>query len=233
MIRVYPDPEAASHAAARSVVQRAGEAIEDHGSFGLALAGGSTPRRLYELMATEYRAEIPWQRVHIYWGDERCVAPDDDRSNYGMARTVLLDHVLVPATHVHRIKGELGPERAAADYERILAGTGSLDLVLLGVGADGHTASLFPGQLHPTDPRKVRGVRAPAGVEPRDRVSLTLRGLEAFTTALFLVTDREKRDIVEMVMRSAAPSVEIPATCVSPARETIWIVDRAAAGETF
>lgn len=231
MIRVYPDPETASHAAARSVVRWAGEAIEDHGSFGLALAGGSTPRRLYELLATDYSTEIPWRHVHLYWGDERCVPPDDDRSNYGMVRTVLLDHVPVPPAGVHRIRGELGPERAAAEYERVLAQAISLDLVLLGMGTDGHTASLFPGQLDLTDPRTVRGVSAPAGVEPRDRVTLTLRGLEAFTAALFLVTGREKRDVVEAA-RSTAPSAEIPASCVSPARETTWIVDRAAAGET-
>lgn len=204
----------------------------DHGSFGLALAGGSTPRRLYELLATDYRAEIPWQRVHFYWGDERCVAPEDEGSNYGMARTLLLDHVPLPAG-VHRIRGELGPEQAAAEYEQTLDEAESLDLAILGLGEDGHTASLFPGQLDPTDPRRVRGVTAPAGVEPRDRVTLTLRGLEAFNAALFLVTGRDKREVVEAVMRSAAPSVEIPATCVSPAREVVWILDRAAAGETF
>ncbi|MFW6206255.1 MAG: 6-phosphogluconolactonase, partial [Gemmatimonadota bacterium] len=184
MIRVHPEAEAASHAAARFTVRQAREAVEEHDSFGLALAGGSTPRRLYELLATEYRAEIPWPRVQFYWSDERCVPPDDERSNYGIARSMLLDHVPIPATNVHRIRGELGPERAAAEYERILGQADSLDLVLLGLGADGHTASLFPGQLQPTDPRTVRGVEAPAGVEPRARVTLTLRGLEAFTAAL-------------------------------------------------
>ena len=231
MIRVQPDPEAASHAAARSVVRRAREAVGDHGSFGLGLAGGSTPRRLYELLATDYRAEIPWSRVRFYWSDERCVPPDDERSNYGMARSLLLDRVPVPAEAVHRIRGELGPERAAVEYEGVLGEAESLDLVILGLGADGHTASLFPGQLDPTDPRTVRGVEAPAGVEPGDRVTLTLRGLEAFTAALFLVTGREKRDAVEAVMRADAPSTAAPATCVSPAREVVWIVDRAAAGE--
>lgn len=231
MSRVYPDPEASSHAAARSIVRRAGEAVEDHGSFGLALAGGSTPRRLYELLATDYRADIPWHRVHFYWGDERCVAPEDDRSNYGMARTLLLDHVPRPAG-VHRIRGELGPERAAAAYEQTLEEADSLDLAILGLGTDGHTASLFPGQPDPTDPRRVRGVRAPEGVEPRDRVTLTLRGLAAFNAGLFLVTGREKREAVEVVMRSV-PSTEIPATCVSPGLETEWILDRAAAGKTL
>lgn len=232
MIRVFPGPREASHAAARSIVRWAGEAVEDHGSFGLALAGGSTPRRLYELLATDYRADIPWPRVHLYWGDERCVAPEDDRSNYGMVRSLLLDRVPVPDTGVHRIRGELGPERAAAVYEQTLEEADSLDLAILGVGADGHTASLFPGQPDPTDPRRVRGVRAPEGVEPRDRVTLTLRGLAAFNAGLFLVTGREKREAVEVVMRSA-PSAEIPATCVSPGLETEWILDRAAAGNTF
>ena len=233
MIRVLPDHKAASRAAADQVAALAVDAVRDHGRFTVALAGGNTPRRLYQLLASEYRERIRWEAVHFLWSDERCVPPDDPRSNYAMARVALLDHVPASPGNVHRVPGERGPETAAAEYDRVVAGLDTLDLAILGAGADGHTASLFPGQLQPDDEHWARGVRAPAGVEPRDRVTLTLRALNAFEHVHFLVTGREKRDVVRAARDAAEHGIEPdspPAARVRTAAEPLWIVDRAARG---
>jgi 6-phosphogluconolactonase len=232
LIRVLPDPEAAAHAAAEEVVDRAARTIATHGRFTLALAGGSTPRRLYELLATRYRDRVQWEHVRLLWGDERCVPPEDPRSNYAMARSTLLDRVPVSPEAVHRIRGELGPEAAADEYHDLIPATDRLDLALLGAGADGHTASLFPGQLQPHDRRWARGVRAPPGIEPPERVTLTLRALNAFTAALFLVTGHQKRDVVAAARDGTSRGLDPdpPAIRVRPEEPPLWIVDRAAAG---
>lgn len=230
LIRVLPDPEAAARAAAEEVVDRAAATIATHGRFTLALAGGNTPRKLYELLGTRCRDRVPWEHVRLLWGDERCVPPEDPRSNYAMARATLLQRVPVPPDAVHRIRGELGPEAAADEYDELIAGIDRLDLAILGAGADGHTASLFPGQIEPDDRRWARGARAPPGIEPRDRVTLTLRALNAFSAALFLVTGHEKRAVVAAA-RDATGAVDddtAPAARVRPAEGPLWIVDRAA-----
>ena len=162
-ILVFDDEGAAAAACADRLVEAARAGLE------IALTGGSTPRRAYELAALR---EQDWSDAGAWWGDERCVPPDDDRSNYGMAREALLDRVSQPP-RVHRIRGELDPAEAAAEYERELGET-ELDLVLLGLGPDGHVASLFPGA--PTlEERERRVVAAEAGHEPFvPRVTLTL-----------------------------------------------------------
>ena len=233
MIRVLPDHEAASRAAAEEVVARAAEALATSGRFTVALAGGNTPRRLYELLAGDYRHRIPWDGLRVLWSDERCVPPDDARSNYRMARTALLDHVPIDPEAVHRIRAEHGARPAADEYDRLLAGIDRLDLAILGTGADGHTASLFPGQLEPDDGRRARGVVAPRGMRPRERVTLTLRALNAFSHALFLVTGTEKQAVVSAARRATDYGIEPdtpPAARVRPSTEPLWIVDRAAAG---
>lgn len=147
-----------------------------------------------------------------------------------MARATLLQRVPVPPDAVHRIRGELGPETAADEYDELVAGMDRLDLAILGAGADGHTASLFPGQIEPDDRRWARGVRAPPGIEPRDRVTLTLRALNAFSAALFLVTGPEKRTVVAAARDAtgAGDGDPPPAARVRPAEGPVWIVDRAA-----
>lgn len=234
MIRVVADPEAAAHAAAETVLARAVAAADMHGRFTMALSGGHTPRRLFELLGTEYRGRMPWAQTRILWADERCVPATDRRSNYAMARSLLLDHLPESPEAVHRIRGELEPARAAEEYHRLIARMDALDLVLLGVGADGHTASLFPGQLDPGDTRWARPVRAPRGIEPRDRITLTLRALNAFAHAVFLVTGMEKREVVAAARAAAAPGTgpqAMPALHVRTANEPVWVVDAAASGE--
>lgn len=253
-IRVLPDAEAASRAAADEVARQAQEAVRARGRFTLGLAGGRTPRRLYELLA-ERRDRVPWDRVHFFWGDERCVPPDDPRSNYRLARETLLDRLSVGDDAIHRVRGELDPEAAAADYDARLsaffdrpeATPPALDLVLLGTGTDGHTASIFPGDSRDDDPRWARPSRAPVGVEPVHRVTLTLRTLNACRRALFLATGPQKAHVVARARdagpcRPAGPPPPTggadaegsrthglpPALLVCPPDGVLWLVDRSA-----
>ena len=153
-IKIHPDPTSLARAAADHFVSLAVEAIAVRGRFAVVLSGGSTPKASYAVLATDERAaRVDWSRVYVFWGDERCVPPDHPDSNFRMARQALLDRVPIPSGNVHRMRGELDPAQAAADYQQALlrffaissGDTPSFDLILLGMGDDGHTASLFPG----------------------------------------------------------------------------------------
>ena len=210
--RILDDPQAVAREAADLI---AGEI--KGGARTLVLAGGSTPARAYQLLAER---PVEWGRVAILFGDERCVPADHPESNYLMARRSLIDRVS-PAT-VHRMPGELGPETGAALYEPVLRTLSPLDLVLLGMGPDGHTASLFPG--HPAVAAEglavgVRGSPKP----PPERVSLTLGCLRAARRVVFLVTGADKAQAVAAASRGAVPSGMIP--------EAEYLLDRAAAAQ--
>jgi 6-phosphogluconolactonase len=213
-IRVEDDP---ARAAADELVRaaRAGGHI--------ALAGGSTPRRAYELAAA---LERDWSRAHAWWGDERCVPPDDERSNYRLAREALLDRVDAKPV-VHRIQSELEPEAAAAAYDGELAEV-MLDLALLGLGADGHTASLFPNAPS-LDERRRRAVAAEPGLEPHvPRVTMTIPVLEAASLVLFLVTGADKAEAVKRAF-AGPPERVTPASLVrSSEGRTVALLDAAA-----
>jgi len=215
---VCPDAEAAARAAAERLVEaaRAGGAI--------ALSGGSTPRRSFELAA---QLEPSWAKAFAWWGDERCVPPHDARSNYRLAREALLDRIARPP-EVHRIRGELPAEEAAAAYEEEL-GDLRLDLALMGLGPDGHTASLFPGA--PTlDEQARRVVAAKPGLEPWvDRVTLTLPALSTSREVLFLVTGESKADAARRAF-AEEPTRDVPASLLrSSEGRTVAILDAAAA----
>lgn len=215
---VAEGPEEAEHAAAERLVEtaRAGGHI--------ALAGGSTPKLAYELAA---RLEPDWHRAHVWFGDERCVPPDDPRSNYHLACESLLN-ALARLPEVHRIRGELEPDRAANDYERELDGV-RLDLVLLGVGTDGHTASLFPG-APALEERERLAVVAKPGLEPLvERVTLTLPVFAAAAQVVFLAAGEEKAAAVARAF-GGEPDPQTPASLVRSAEgRTVAILDRAAA----
>jgi 6-phosphogluconolactonase len=235
LVRV-PDAEAVAHAAAEEVAREASRAVALRGAFTLALAGGSTPRRLYALLAdggAPFRGRIPWDRTHVFFGDERPVPADHPDSNYRMAREALLDHVAVAS--VHRIRGE---DPAAADaYEAELrrffgippgGEPPRLDLVLLGLGPDGHTASLFPGT--PALDEAVRWVVSPfvARIGSR-RTTLTLVVLNRARRVLFLVSGAGKAAAVARVLTPAPGAEPSPAARVRPDGGAVWIVDDAAA----
>ncbi len=241
LVDVFDTPHALADAAAELVVARASEAIARTGRFSLMLSGGTTPRQLYARLASRpSRDRIDWGRVRLFWGDERCVPPADSASNYRMARDTLIDHVPVPAAHVYRIKGEDDPALAAAEYERTLRaalGEGANrnmisgpDLVLLGLGVDGHTASLFP---HKAAAREtVRWVVAEeVDVAPTWRVTVTPLFLNKAPRVLFLVSGSEKAATLRAVLEGPAALEALPAQRIaSRGHSPLWMVDRAAAG---
>ena len=215
---VVDDAERAALEAARVLADRArrGGAV--------ALAGGSTPRRAYELAAS---IEPDWSRVEVWLGDERCVPPDDERSNLRLVRESLLDRLGRPPS-VHAVQTELSPAEAAAAYAEALRDA-RLDLVLLGLGPDGHTASLFPGAPSLDEPEAL-AVAAPAGLEPRvDRVTLTIPALASASEVVFLAVGPEKAEAVRRAF-AEPPSPDTPASLVRSATgRTVAILDRAAA----
>lgn len=233
---VLPDPAQVAREAARRLVAQVREAVAARGRFSVALSGGSTPGALYRLLAgSPYRGQIPWPQVHLFWSDERCVPPDDPGSNYHLAAGALIDHVPVPAENVHRMRGEEAPEWAARAYELALVDfycgpRPRFDLVLLGLGSDGHTASLFPGDpaLDETE-RLALAVEAAYEDRPSRRLTLTLPALNTAREVLFLVTGSAKAGIVQQVLED--PAQHLPAQRVRPvAGRLTWLLDAAAAG---
>lgn len=234
-IAVLPDVSALAEAAARQFALAARDAIADRGVFRVALSGGSTPGLLYgRLTRPLYRRSIPWERTRFFWGDERCVGPDDARSNYRLAREKLLDPLKIPAERIFRIKGEEPPAAAAAQYEETLrrqfrGRPARLDLVLLGLGADGHTASLFPGSPALAENRRLVAPNPVARLSEW-RVTLTYRAVNAARRVLFLVSGEEKSAPAERILKKRPGYEKLPASGVSPRRGSLlWLLDEAAA----
>lgn len=206
------------------------EAIRDRGRFLVALSGGDTPLPVFGRLASPAHARrLDWSAVDVFWADERCVAPTDEQSNYRMAREALLDRVPIPADRIHHIAGEIEPLAAADAYEltlrEVLGGEGRLDLILLGMGADGHTASLFPRHqaLAETD-RWIVPVHASA--DPPWRVTMTLSLINAARHVLFLVTGAEKA----VAVRDLQEGEPLPASMARPSDGTLtFLVDVEAA----
>ena len=237
VIRIFPDIQSLSHGAAEVFRTLARDAVLDHGRFSVALSGGSTPRELYALLAKEpYCDHIDWQHVHLFWADERCVPPAHDDSNYGMAQELLLSRVAIPSVNIHRIRGERGAVQAAADYEEELKayfgehGYPLLDLVILGVGADGHTASLFPGSLQISDHDR-RAMPVFSGDQGPDRVTLSLPVLNHAKQALMIASGSAKQTVIKHILAEGNPG-GVPAGLVRPVTGTVtWFIDREAAAQ--
>ena len=237
--RVYPDASHLAGAAAAHFVEHAAAAIETRGRFAVALSGGSTPRATYALLASpEFAGRIDWPRVHVFWGDERCVPPDHPDSNYSMARETLLDHVPIPVENVHRVRGEIDPARAADEYERTLRdffatrpGETEFDLILLGMGGDGHTASLFPGTaaIH-EDTRRV--VAHFVGQLNAWRVTLTPIAINAAAQVTFLVAGAGKAQRLREVLTGPFQPGRLPSQIVHPTGgRLLWLLDAPAAAQ--
>jgi 6-phosphogluconolactonase len=236
-LKVFDDPEQVARAAAARIAELARESVESRGAFSLALAGGSTPRRVYELLAgDEFRGSFDWPSVHVFFGDERAVPPDHADSNFRMADESLLSRVPVPARNVHRIEG-LGDAAAnASAYESELRGLFGddadwprLDLVLLGMGDDGHTASLFP---HTAALDERRAWVAANWVEKLGawRVTLTAPAVNAARHVLFLVGGAGKAERLREVLKGERDPARLPSQLIRPHDGTLeWFVDRAAA----
>jgi 6-phosphogluconolactonase len=235
-IDVSADFESLAHRVAQWVVDLA---CATPGRFAVALSGGSTPKRLFQMLAaTPLREAMPWERVHLFWGDDRFVAWDDPNSNYGMARDAMIAHVPIPPGNVHGIAHQGSATDAAQAYERVLksyyggdtldAARPLFDVVLLGMGPDGHTASLFPGKPALGEKRRwVTDVPEP-GLNPFvPRVTLTFPALDSAKSAAFVAAGADKT----AMMRRVLAGEDLPSAHIDPVGELIWFVDRAARGE--
>jgi 6-phosphogluconolactonase len=238
-VTIYPDIDTLSQEAARYVVRVASESITTHGRFTLALAGGSTPKKLYGLLASEpYRDQIDWALTEIFWSDERCVPPDSEDSNYHLAQEVLLSKIPIPATQIHRVPADAEDRDQASltytqEIQRVFGTNGipSFDLIQLGMGPEGHTASLFPHQASLQEQsRLVIPVSVPK--PPPPRLTFTPLLLNAAVHVLFLVTGQDKADALQAVLEGEYNPNEYPAQIIRPTKgEVTWMLDPAAASK--
>ena len=247
---IFDDYESLSRVAVEMLVFHGRNAVSQRGQFSLALSGGGTPQRLFEFLAhADYTEQLSWPQVHIFWGDERCVPPDQPGSNYKQAFDAFLSRVPLPPANIHRIRGELSPASAAEDYAqqlRAFAPTPDrssedlsgvegvvprFDLVLLGLGNDGHTASLFPGPLTEQElTASVIPVTAQYEDRPANRVSLTPRVFNAALNIFFLATGASKAETLHTVLNGPLDLEIFPAQRIQPTHgQVTWFVDREAA----
>ena len=204
-------------------------------NFSIALSGGNTPKFIFQKIAADYKNKFDWNRIHLFWGDERCVPPDDNESNFGMTKKYLLDQINIPERNVHRIKGEDDPETEAIRYSdeikkyiNIKSELPVFDLIMLGLGEDGHTASIFPNQTNLIDSEKICEV----AVQPssgQKRITLTGRVINNASVITFLVTGENKKEILKKVLIDKNKT--FPAEFIQPVSgEMKFYVDEAAAG---
>ena len=235
MIQIHPNMDSLSRAAAALFVQRAQQSVEARGRFTVALSGGQTPRRAYELLAqSPLREQIPWRAVHVFWGDERFTPPGDPQSCEHMARLLLLDHVPIPRSQIHPIRSEQSAEQAARRYEELLRAFFSeqpprFDLIFLGMGENGHIASLFPG-TPALEERERWVVVVHLGGLNLDRITLTPPIINQAAAVAFLVSGASKAQAIGDVLHGPPDPRRLPAQLIRPLDgELSWLVDREAA----
>ncbi len=237
MVKVCPDPEAVAQTAAGLFVEQFKKAMGRSDRFSVALSGGHTPLRSYALLAEEpFKSQIDWSRVHVFWGDERCLPVTDLRNNYRAANQAFLSHVPIPPQQIHPILCIDAPRKSAMEYEAVLRrhfGNSSphFDLVFLGLGKDGHTASLFPGsdRLNEASPWAIEVQNAS---EDFARISLTAQILNLTRMAVFIAVGQEKSEILKQVLSGAETSPRLPARLIHPIDgDLVWVVDSSCYGE--
>lgn len=238
---ILPTPADVARRAAEELTETAVETVRLKGRVAVALSGGSTPIEMFGLLTREpFRSEMPWQQLHLFWSDERCVPPDSPDSNYYAANEALLSRVDIPEENVHRLRGEIEPDEAAREYERQIRAAVEgdpprFDLILLGMGGDGHTASLFPHSdglsvtdrlvVHNHVPDEHRG-SAPVA----DRLTFTSTLINAAERVTFLVTGSGKADVLKAVLEGERDTEQYPSQLVLPADgKLLWLLDEAAA----
>jgi 6-phosphogluconolactonase len=233
-INVLPNLQAIAADAAERIVALAAKRIDTDGEFSIALSGGSTPKTLYELLAMdEFRGRIEWLKVQVFFGDERCVPPDHPDSNYRMAREALLSKVPIPGDNIHRMRGEIDPNEAAIEYGKMLKehfGDGGPDLILLGMGDDGHTASLFP-HSEALKETKHRCVANYAEKMKTWRITMTAPFINRAGQVLVMVAGAGKADPVAQILEGPRDPENLPIQLISPASgDYVWLLDAGAAG---
>lgn len=241
IVKQFTGAAALSRAAAEKFAALAQTAVSQHGRFLVALSGGGTPKPLYRRLARPpYAAALPWAQTHVFWGDERLVPPDDAGSNYGGARALLLERVPIPAENIHRVRGEWAAEAAVNDYTKQLKDVATesrawprFDLALMGLGEDGHTASLFPGPIPPAEKEQsVMAVTADYDGRPAQRLTLTPLVFNDAHVLLFLVTGEGKAEAATAVLKGPTTPEKWPAQRIHPYDGvTYWYLDRAAASQ--
>lgn len=239
-IQRFEDLDALSAAAADDLAEIARAAIRERGACSIALSGGSTPKRLFAMLAEAGNEALPWEHVDLWWVDERTVPPEHDDSNYRMARETLIEPLQLAATHVHRMVGEHAePDTAARAYEReLVVALGSppiFDLVLLGMGSDGHTASLFPGSPGLTESTRwvvANPVDSPLTKGPTTRITLTAPAINAARHVRFLIAGADKAATLAHVLEGARDPATYPSQLIAPTDgDLAWFVDEAAAAK--
>lgn len=237
-IRIFKSMEQLSRSAAELFIEQAARSIGERGRFLVALNGGSTPKRLFQLLANEYRDQVDWTNVHVFWGDERLVPADHPESSYGEARNLFLRHVRLPESNVHPMHGDLEPDEAARDYARRLKQFAvaplawpRFDLVYLGMGEDGHTASLFPGSaLDVSEP--VVPVTAHYQERPANRITLTPVVFNSARVVAFMATGEKKAATLAKVLSDHYNPELYPAQRIElKDGRTLWLVDEDAASK--
>ncbi|MEI8224748.1 MAG: 6-phosphogluconolactonase [Bacteroidota bacterium] len=234
-VKIFATPYELAEKFADGLINMIIESAKEKKFFSVALSGGSTPELLFSLLGDHFSKSVPWEFVHFFWGDERCVSPDNPESNYGMTRRKLLEKINIPSSNIHRIRGEDDPEKEASRYSaEISENTGKrnglplFNLVILGLGEDGHTASIFPENKELLNSDKICEV----AVHPltlQKRITLTGRVINNADSVNFLVTGAKKADIVEKIIKKNPIALNFPASFIVPVYgELRWLIDKEA-----
>jgi 6-phosphogluconolactonase len=230
-IRISAGPAEVASMLAEEIVRRIKASASRENPFSIALSGGSTPEKLYSFLGEEFSGSVPWEFVYLFWSDERCVPPGHPDSNYGMAKRLFIDRSGIPASNVFRIRGENDPADEAARYAGELSahlrsrdGVPVVDLIILGIGEDGHTASIFPGQQHLMSSEQICAVSLnPSG---QNRITLTGRILNNAEAIVFLVTGEKKAEIVRSIVENLPGATGYPASRIKPVYGSLdWYLD--------
>jgi len=233
-VRIFSKPKKVYNAIAKEILKLTKNSTQEN--FDIALSGGNSPKGLFKKLSSKYADQIPWERIHFWWGDERCVSPDDEQSNYKMTVDYLLSKISIPEKNIHRIKGEADPEEEATRYakemENSLNSRGKdpvFDIIILGLGDDGHTASIFPDQLELFESEPSCAV-AKHPITGQKRVTITGNVLNNANQIFFLVTGENKALRVSEIMNDNEAAKLLPAYYISPKNgELIWFLDEPAA----
>jgi 6-phosphogluconolactonase len=233
IVKIFDTPKELAEKFAEIMAGMIIESAKNQKLFNVALSGGSTPELLFTLLAEKYARSIPWQYVHLFWGDERCVPPGNSESNYGMTMRMLLGRIEIPLINIHRIRGEDDPATEAHRYSDELSlhtmerdSIPIFDLVLLGLGEDGHTASIFPGQMELIESDKICDV-AFHPVTRQKRITITGRVINNAEHVTFLVTGKKKEGIVEKILKQKPSVQNFPASYIVPVYGRLsWFLDR-------
>lgn len=235
ILKIFPSPYELAISFAEEMVNMIAESVKNSNDFTVALSGGSTPELLFTILSEKFAGSVSWKNVHIFWSDERCVPPENVESNFRMAQTKFLSKIEIPSRNIHRINGEDDPEKEASRYsEEISLHTGKrdgfplFDLILLGLGEDGHTASIFPGHTELLDSDKTCMV----AIHPntlQKRISLTGKVINNAEVVAFLVTGKKKEEIVKKIFKKDRSALNYPASHIMPVYgRLIWFIDKEA-----